>query len=107
MLYGDPIRNYFLILVSFAFRLSMKPSGMMEIMGYANTEQPEEADVLIFNTCAIRKAAEEHVFGEIGMLKGLKETNEDRIFCLCGCMAQEESVVSLIQQKYPQDGGKP
>lgn len=77
-------------------------AGMMEIMGYSNTEQPEEADVLIFNTCAIRKAAEEHVFGEIGMLKGLKETNENRIFCLCGCMAQEESVVSLIQQKYPQ-----
>ena len=77
-------------------------AGMMEIMGYANTSDPQQADVLIFNTCAVRKAAEEHVFGEIGMLKGLKEERPDRIFCLCGCMAQEESVVKAIMEKYPQ-----
>lgn len=77
-------------------------SGMMEIMGYTNTSEPREADVLIFNTCAVRKAAEEHVFGEIGMLKGLKEERPGRIFCICGCMAQEESVVNEIIHKYPQ-----
>lgn len=77
-------------------------AGMMEIMGYTNTALPDNADVLIFNTCAVRKAAEEHVFGEIGMLKGLKDTNSERIFCICGCMAQEESVVATIEKKYPQ-----
>lgn len=77
-------------------------AGMMEIMGYTNTAETSEADVLIFNTCAVRKAAEEHVFGEIGMLKGLKEERADRIFCICGCMAQEESVVKTILKTYPQ-----
>lgn len=77
-------------------------AGMMEVMGYKNTEKPEEADVLIFNTCAVRRAAEEHVLGEIGMLKGLKTQNPNRIFCVCGCMAQEESVVQEILKSYPQ-----
>jgi tRNA-2-methylthio-N6-dimethylallyladenosine synthase len=77
-------------------------AGMMEVMGYTNTSEPDQADVLIFNTCAVRKAAEEHVFGEIGMLKGLKEEKPDRIFCICGCMAQEESVVETILKTYPQ-----
>ncbi len=77
-------------------------AGMMEVMGYKNTEKPEEADVLIFNTCAVRRAAEEHVLGEIGMLKGLKTKDPNRIFCVCGCMAQEESVVQEILKSYPQ-----
>jgi tRNA-2-methylthio-N6-dimethylallyladenosine synthase len=77
-------------------------AGMMEVMGYKNTEKPEEADVLIFNTCAVRRAAEEHVLGEIGMLKGLKTQDPNRIFCVCGCMAQEESVVQEILKSYPQ-----
>lgn len=77
-------------------------AGMMEVMGFTNTEDTAEADVLIFNTCAVRRAAEEHVLGEIGMLKGLKNENPDRIFCVCGCMAQEESVVQEILRSYPQ-----
>ena len=77
-------------------------TGMMEVMGFTNTEDTAEADVLIFNTCAVRRAAEEHVLGEIGMLKGLKNENPDRIFCVCGCMAQEESVVQEILKSYPQ-----
>lgn len=77
-------------------------AGMMEVMGFTNTEDTAEADVLIFNTCAVRRAAEEHVLGEIGMLKGLKNENPDRIFCVCGCMAQEECVVQEILKSYPQ-----
>lgn len=77
-------------------------AGMMEVMGFTNTEDTAEADVLIFNTCAVRRAAEEHVLGEIGMLKGLKNENPNRIFCVCGCMAQEESVVQEILKSYPQ-----
>ncbi len=77
-------------------------AGMMEQMGFTETQDTEEADVLIFNTCAVRKAAEDHVFGEIGMLKGLKDKKPDTIFCICGCMAQEESVINTILKKYPQ-----
>lgn len=77
-------------------------SGMMEEMSFNRVEKPEEADVLIFNTCAVRRAAEEHVLGEIGMLKGLKNEDPNRIFCICGCMAQEEAVVQEILKSYPQ-----
>lgn len=77
-------------------------AGMMEVMNFEACNDPKEADVLIFNTCAVRRAAEEHVLGEIGMLKGLKKDNPDRIFCVCGCMAQEEAVVQEILKYYPQ-----
>lgn len=77
-------------------------AGMMEVMGFENTENTEDADVLIFNTCAVRRSAEEHVLGEIGMLKKLKMKDPNRIFCVCGCMAQEESVVQEILHSYPQ-----
>ncbi len=77
-------------------------AGMMEVMGFKNTEDFNEADVLIFNTCAVRKAAEEHVLGEIGQLKGLKTADPNKVFAICGCMAQEESVVQTIIKSYPQ-----
>ena len=77
-------------------------SGILEAMGYRSCDTPEEADVIVFNTCAIRRAAEEHVLGELGALKNLKKENPDKIFCLCGCMAQEEAVVQEILKTYKQ-----
>ncbi|MDI3270678.1 MAG: tRNA (N6-isopentenyl adenosine(37)-C2)-methylthiotransferase MiaB, partial [Bacillota bacterium] len=47
-------------------------AGLLEEMGYEAAPRPEEADVVIFNTCAIRERAEEGVFGEIGRLKAVK-----------------------------------
>lgn len=77
-------------------------AGMLEEMGFAPSGSPEEADLSVFNTCAVRKAAEEHVLGEIGSLKPMKETHPEKIFALCGCMAQEEDMVKLIARRYPQ-----
>ena len=77
-------------------------AGILEEMGFLPASVMEEADVLLFNTCAVRKAAEEHVLGEIGSLKTLKRNDPDKLFALCGCMAQEESVVSQILRSYPQ-----
>lgn len=77
-------------------------AGMLEMMGFAMTESVEEADVLIFNTCAIRQAAEDRVFGEIGSLKSVKARHPGQIICLCGCMAQEEVVIEKILKSYPQ-----
>ena len=77
-------------------------SGIMSAMGYTQTEEPEQASVLIFNTCAIRKNAENKVFGEIGAMKRLKKSDPDRIFALCGCMAQEEDVIEQILNTYRQ-----
>ena len=60
----------------------------------------QEADIILFNTCAIRENAEDKVFGEIGHLKPLKTENPNLILGVCGCMSQEESVVNRILQKH-------
>ncbi|MBQ9327753.1 MAG: tRNA (N6-isopentenyl adenosine(37)-C2)-methylthiotransferase MiaB [Solobacterium sp.] len=77
-------------------------AGMLEMMGFNPVASPEEADISLFNTCAVRKAAEDHVLGEIGSLKPLKQAHPEKIFGICGCMAQEESMVALVSERYPQ-----
>lgn len=74
--------------------------GILELMSYSEVKNPDQADIIIMNTCAIRKNAENHVFGEIGQLKRLKYVNPDLMFVVCGCMAQEEEVVETILKKY-------
>ncbi len=51
---------------------SEKLSGMLKREGYIRTEEREEADVIIFNTCCVRENAELKVYGNLGILKGLK-----------------------------------
>lgn len=74
--------------------------GILEAMGYTKAKELIEADVILLNTCAIRENAEQKVFGQIGALKQLKQEKPDIIFGVCGCMAQEESVVNEIMNKY-------
>ena len=57
-------------------------AGMLELMGFQRTFETDQADVLVFNTCAVRKAAEDHVLGEIGSLKPLKRNHPEKLFCL-------------------------
>lgn len=76
--------------------------GILEMMGYVQNEVMENADVILLNTCAIRENAEQKVFGKIGNIKRLKQEHSDLVLGVCGCMAQEESVVNEIKQKYPQ-----
>lgn len=75
-------------------------AGILEQMGYSATEDEYEADVILFNTCAIRENAEDKVFGELGRMKPLKLEKPGLILGVCGCMSQEESVVNRILQKY-------
>jgi len=75
--------------------------GILELMAYTYTDNVENADLIILNTCAIRSSAETRVIGEIGQLKRLKLINPDLMFVVCGCMAQEEVVVSRILSKHP------
>ncbi|RYM05638.1 tRNA (N6-isopentenyl adenosine(37)-C2)-methylthiotransferase MiaB [Sporolactobacillus sp. THM7-7] len=77
-------------------------AGILEELGYEETEEERNADVILINTCAIRENAENKVFGEIGHLKPLKRENPNLILGICGCMAQEEAVVNRILQKHPQ-----
>lgn len=76
-------------------------AGLLEVMGYLVTDDEREADIIILNTCAVRENAENKVFGKLGSLKSLKRDNPEKIFAVCGCMSQEESVVNNILQKYP------
>ncbi|MFC4766396.1 tRNA (N6-isopentenyl adenosine(37)-C2)-methylthiotransferase MiaB [Effusibacillus consociatus] len=76
-------------------------AGMLEEMGYKSTPNHEEADFILFNTCAVRENAEDKVFGEIGRLKPLKNRNPELILGLCGCMAQEKVVQELVAKTYP------
>jgi tRNA-2-methylthio-N6-dimethylallyladenosine synthase len=75
-------------------------AGLLEAMGYSQAQHRNEADVILLNTCAIRENAEDKVFGELGHLKKLKRENPNLILGVCGCMSQEESVVSRILQKH-------
>ncbi|MBR3229611.1 MAG: tRNA (N6-isopentenyl adenosine(37)-C2)-methylthiotransferase MiaB [Bacilli bacterium] len=74
--------------------------AILEDMGYSECEEFEKADLILLNTCAIRENAHNKVFGMIGRIKHLKEERPDVIAGVCGCMAQEEGVVSEILSKY-------
>lgn len=75
-------------------------SAILEDMSYAKTEELEDADIILLNTCAIRENAHNKMFGFLGRVKHLKETKKDIICGICGCMAQEENVVESIKNKY-------
>lgn len=74
--------------------------AILENIGLTITENMQEADLIILNTCAIRENAHNKVFGMLGRIKHLKQTKKDIITCLCGCMAQEENVTTQIYEKY-------
>ena len=75
-------------------------SAHLENLGAKPTDDLDEADIAILNTCAIRENAHDKVFGYLGRCKHIK-AKRNLIICLCGCMAQEESVVNTIKEKYP------
>ena len=70
-------------------------------MGYTMTEEKEEADLILYNTCAIREHAEDRVFGNVGAIKKLKQSNPNLIIALCGCMMQQEHIREKLYKSYP------
>ena len=79
---------------------SEKLKGMLKLMGYNQTEDNEEADVILFNTCCVRENAELKLYGNIGALKNLKKKKPDLIIGVCGCMMQQKHAVEMIKEKY-------
>lgn len=79
---------------------SEKLAGMLEAMGYRQTDRLEDCDLILFNTCCVRENAELKVYGHLGSLKKLKERKPDMVIALCGCMMQQEAIVDHIISKY-------
>lgn len=77
-----------------------KIKAILEDLQFNETDNMEDADLILLNTCAIRENAHNKVFGMVGRIKHLKETKPHIIAGICGCMAQEEVVVNEILEKY-------
>jgi len=77
-----------------------KIDGMLVQMGFEPTADKNEADIIIYNTCAVREHAEQRVFGKIGELVQYKRKNPNLIIGICGCMMQQEYIVDEIRKKY-------
>ena len=80
---------------------SERIKGLLSLMGYSMTEEKEEADLILYNTCAIREHAEDRVFGNVGAIKKLKQLNPNLIIALCGCMMQQEHIREKLFKSYP------
>lgn len=78
-----------------------KIKGILSLCGYDFCERVEDADIVIFNTCAVREHAEARVFGNVGALVHHKRRNPDMLIGLCGCMVQQERVTEKIKKSYP------
>ena len=80
---------------------SEKIAGMLENMGYLPTSSKEEADIIVFNTCAIREGAEDRALGNIGNLKKMKKANPNKIIAVAGCMTQQKQVADKLFKTFP------
>ena len=79
---------------------SEKISGMIEKMGYTKTENLEESDLVVFNTCCVRENAEDRLFGKLGEVKKIKEAR-GTIIAIGGCMMQEKHIQEKLKKSYP------
>ena len=80
---------------------SERIKGMLAAMGFGFSDDPEQADLILFNTCAVREHAEDRVFGNVGALKNLKRRKPHLMIALCGCMVQQEHIAEKFRQSYP------
>ncbi len=75
-------------------------AGMLEALGYEHADTPEEANVVVMNTCSVREHADKRFFGMLGQFKKRKKNDPDFIICVCGCMPQQPHIVKEIRQRY-------
>lgn len=75
--------------------------GVLASMGFSFCCEEKEADLILYNTCAVRESAEDKVFGHIGELKALKAKNKNLIVVISGCMTQRQEVRDRIHVSYP------
>ena len=75
--------------------------GALQLCGYEITNDPDDAQMIIINTCAIREHAEIRALSEAGQFKGRKERDRSIKIGLCGCMAQQSHRREQIYKSYP------
>ncbi len=80
---------------------SEKIAGILSQYGYFSTDAIEDADIIVFNTCAIRDKAEQHALGNIGAVKPLKKKNKNLIVAVVGCMSEQDGIAEKLVQKFP------
>ncbi len=76
---------------------SERMAGLLRQIGYSLTDDADDADLILINTCCVRATAEDKVFGQIGRFKALKRLKPSLIIGVAGCMAQKEGV-NLIKR---------
>jgi len=80
---------------------SERMAGIAESLGYVYTDDPEKAEFILYNTCAVREHAELKALSLTGQLKHLKAKNPHLIIGICGCMVAQEHRLDDIKNKYP------
>ena len=78
--------------------------GMLGEAGFVFEDKPDNADFILFNTCAVREHAEDRVFGNVGALKNLKRKYPDTLIALCGCMMEQEHIAERMYKSFPYVG---
>ncbi len=78
-----------------------KICGILHASGFGFTEDETIADLIVFNTCAIRKHAEDRFIGNVGNVKKLKERNKNLVTVVCGCITQQEEFAKYVKKTFP------
>ena len=76
-------------------------AGKLESMGYCTASALEDADLILINTCAVRRKPEEKVAGMLGRLRKLKEKNDGLVIAVGGCMSQQPAVAADLARRFP------
>lgn len=79
---------------------SEKISGILSGMGMSAVNEPENADIVVFNTCCIRDTAERRALGNIGKMKELKKKNKNLLIVVTGCMTQQNGFAENMKERY-------
>lgn len=80
---------------------SEKIKGQLAEMGFSFTDKEEDADFILFNTCAVREHAEDRIYGNVGALKHIKRRRPSVIIAICGCMMEQSHAAQRIKDTFP------
>lgn len=75
--------------------------GMLAKAGFDFEDKPDNADFILFNTCAVREHAEDRVFGNVGALKNIKRRHPRALVALCGCMMEQKHIADRMYKSFP------